>query len=85
MEVWVVFSGNDEQYEEKEELIDIYVSRSKARKCAKKMMDGYSPVGDNWWKKTVGEDEITWHWCYRHKEKVKETGTYIQIMKYDVK
>jgi len=85
MEVWTVFSGSDEQYEGREELISIYSSESKAEKRAKEMMDGYSTIKDNWWEKTVGKDEITWRWVYRIKEKTKLTDTIIRIEKYKVK
>jgi hypothetical protein len=86
MKVWVLFNGNDDSYEGKEEMEDVFSSKTKAEKAATEIMNEFSTRKDSWWKKEVDEEnEKLWRWCYKSQEKTRETDSYLRIEKYEVK
>lgn len=62
MKVWVLFSGRDE-------IEDIYSSKTKTEKKAAEIMNGFSTMKDSWWKKEVDEEnKKMWSWFYKSQK-----------------
>nr|QBK86087.1 MAG: hypothetical protein LCMAC101_06820 [Marseillevirus LCMAC101] len=80
--VWLLFHGCDD---ESENFQDSYSSEAKAKKGAQEIMDGYTNPSNNWWEMKQDKDGIIWHWFYDFKERKKDPGDYVQILKSKVK
>ncbi len=85
MEVWVLFSGSDDQEGTAENFQGIYSSESKAKNGAQEIMNGYIKPINNWWEETNQKDEIIWTWFYSFLKKERNSGTYVRIEKCTVK
>ena len=82
--VWVLFSGNDDEAGTAEDFQGVYSSKSKAKKGAQEIMDGYVNPSNNWWDMTNKKDEIIWSWFYNISKKTN-SGTYVRIENCKVK
>ncbi len=82
--VWVLLSGNDDEPGTAENFQDVYSTKSKAKKGAQEIMNGYKSE-NSWWDKTDKKDEIIWYWFYKREEETRDTGNYVRIDKCEIK